>query len=268
MKSRTRAYPRNRPGPPQGPWKHGQVPVIGIIGEMGGGKSQVAAFMAERGALVLDADAVGHSLLTQRPVREQVVDRFGTSILAPASETDPESPPSIDRGILGALVFAQPALLGDLETILHPRMQVTFEKAIARAQRQGKVSAVVLDAAILFEAGWDSLCDIVLYVDAPRPQRLARLVETRGWTEEKLALRERAQSAPEEKRRQADLVLVNDGGLDRLKEEVNRFWDKKIASVHKRGGSPRSDRPSSPGSGRPSNPRSSSSSDSGPSAGA
>src|SRR4051812_4410187 len=149
MKSRTRAYPRNRPGPQQGPWKHGQVPVIGIIGEMGGGKSQVAAFLAERGALVLDADAVGHSLLNQRPVREQVVERFGTSILAPAPDTntDPEGPPLIDRGILGALVFAQPALLGDLETILHPRMQATFEKAIARAQRQGKVSAVVLDAA-------------------------------------------------------------------------------------------------------------------------
>ncbi|SIN86473.1 dephospho-CoA kinase [Singulisphaera sp. GP187] len=266
MKSRTRAYPRNRPEPRQGPWKHGQVPVIGIIGEIGGGKSQVAAFMAERGALVLDADAVGHSLLNQRPVREQVLDRFGPAILAPA--TDPESEPLIDRGILGSLVFAQPALLGDLETILHPRMQVTFEKAIARAQRQGKVSAVVIDAAILLEAGWDSLCDTVLYVDAPRPQRLTRLVETRGWTEEKLVLRERAQSAPEEKRRQADLVFVNDGSLDRLKEEVNRFWDKKITSANKRGGSPRSDRPNSPGPGRPSNPRSSSpSSGSGPSAG-
>lgn len=266
MKSRTRAYPRNRPGPPQGPWKHGQVPVIGIIGEMGGGKSQAAAFMAERGALVLDADAVGHALLNQRPIRSQVVDRFGTSILTPAPDSAPECESLIDRGILGALVFAQPALLADLETILHPRMQVTFEKAIARAQRQDKVSAVVLDAAILFEAGWDSLCDIVLYVDSPRPERLARLRETRGWSEEKLALRERAQSAPEEKRRQADLVLINDGGLDRLKEEVNRFWDKKIASIPKRGGSPRSDHPISAGPGRPSNPRSSASG-SGPSAG-
>ncbi|WP_406700065.1 dephospho-CoA kinase [Singulisphaera sp. Ch08] len=251
MKSRTRAYPRNRPGPQQGPWKHGQVPVIGIIGEIGGGKSQVSAFMAERGALVLDADAVGHALLNQRPVREQVIERFGTSILAPA--TEPEGEPLIDRGILGSMVFAQPALLGDLETILHPRMQVTFEKAIARAQRQGKVSAVVLDAAILLEAGWDSLCDFVLYVDAPRPQRLARLVETRGWTEEKLLLRERAQSAPEEKQRQADVVLVNDGGLDRLKEEVNRLWDKRIVAASKRGGSPRSGRPNSSGPGGPSN---------------
>lgn len=265
MKSRSRAYPKNRPRPQQGPWKHGQVPVIGIIGEMGGGKSQAARYLGERGALVLDADAVGHALLTQRPIREAVVERFGTGILGPADDTDPETLPPIDRGLLGTLVFAQPALLADLETILHPRMQITFEKAIARAQRQGKVNAVVLDAAILLEAGWDSLCDFVVYVHAPRPQRLARLMETRGWTEEKLALRERAQSAPEEKQRQADVVLVNDGGLDRLKEEVNRFWDKKIASVtpHLRGGTPRSDRPSSAGPGRPSNPRSSSASSSG-----
>lgn len=252
MKSRTRAYPRNRPSAPRGPWKNGEIPVIGIVGEIGGGKSQVAALLAERGALVLDADAVGHALLNQRPVREQVVARFGTVILAPA--TEPDSPQLIDRKTLGAIVFAEPALLGDLETILHPRMRVTFEKAIARSQRQGRVKAVVLDAAILYEAGWDSLCDLVVYVDAPRAQRLARLVATRGWTEEILIARERAQSSAEMKRRQADVVIVNDAGLDRLTTEVNRFWDTQIARAAGRGGSPRSQGtgPNSPGPDRPS----------------
>jgi dephospho-CoA kinase len=255
MKSRTRAYPRNRPSRPKGPWKNGEIPVIGIIGEIGGGKSRVAAIMAERGALVLDADAVGHALLTQRPVREEVVARFGTAILAPS--TDPEGPSLIDRRALGAIVFAQPALLGDLETILHPRMRGTFERAIARSQRQGKVSAVVLDAAILFEAGWDSLCDLVLYVDAPRRQRLARLVETRGWTEEMLSARERAQSSAEVKRRQADAVIVNDAGLDRLTAEVNRFWETRIAAAAGRGGSSRSEGASPPRTDHPSNKNSS-----------
>jgi len=257
MKSRTRAYPRNRPSRPQGPWKNGEIPVIGIIGEIGGGKSQVAAIMAERGALVLDADAVGHALLNQRPVREEVVARFGTVILAPS--TDPESPPSIDRKTLGSIVFAQPALLGDLETILHPRMRATFERAIARSQRQGKVSAVVLDAAILYEAGWDSLCDLVLYMDAPRRQRLTRLVETRGWTEAMLNARERAQSSAEMKRRQADAVIVNDAGLDRLKAEVNRFWETRIASATGRGVSSRSKGPSASQTDRRPNRNSSSS---------
>lgn len=243
MKSRSRGYPRNRPRQPIGPWKHGELPVIGVVGEIGSGKSQVAAFLAEHGATVLDADAVGHALLTQRPVRDQVVARFGPSILVPSS--DPDETPVIDRKVLGSIVFAQPALLADLETILHPRMRITFEKAIARTERKGQASAVVLDAAILFEAGWDSLCDLVLYVDAPRSQRLARLVATRGWSEEILRAREQAQASPESKRAQADARIVNDADLDRLRAEVDRFWKTRIAAGTATSPSPRGSRPAS-----------------------
>jgi dephospho-CoA kinase len=182
----------------------------------------VAARLAGHGAFVLDADAVGHALLTQRPVREQVVARFGRAILEPSD--DPDAPPVIDRGALGALVFANPSARHDLEAIVHPRMRKTFERAIARVVRRGQAPAVVLDAAILLEAGWNTLCDQIVFVDAPRAQRLERLLAQRGWTEETLAARERAQRSLEEKRRLADTVIENDAGIGQLESSVDRLW--------------------------------------------
>src|SRR4051812_43190360 len=107
MDPRTRTHSRpRRAAPPKGPWKHGAIPVVGLIGEIGCGKSRVAAMLAGRGAQVLDADAIGHALLDQRPVRERVIARFGAEILGPPEE--PDRPPRIDRGALGAIVFARP----------------------------------------------------------------------------------------------------------------------------------------------------------------
>src|SRR5689334_18959358 len=101
MDPRTRTPSRSRRAttPTKGPWKHGAVPVLGLIGEIGGGKSRVAALLAARGALVLDADAIGHALLEQRPVREPVLARFGPEILG--TSDDPARPAPIDRRALG-----------------------------------------------------------------------------------------------------------------------------------------------------------------------
>lgn len=206
---------------PEGPWKHGAIPVIGLIGGIGSGKSRVAALLAEAGAFVIDADAVGHALLAQRPVRDLVVSRFGPQVLAPAG-TSPEDdgPPPIDRRALGALVFARPEALRQLEAILHPRMRRTFERAIARTIRRGQARAVVLDAAILLEAGWDALCDRVVFVEAPRDHRLARLAAARGWDDATLRAREAAQWPLDRKRDLAGAVVLNDSDPESLRERV------------------------------------------------
>jgi dephospho-CoA kinase len=217
-------HPRTRSGSqrPRGPWKQGPIPVLGLIGGIGAGKSLAASALTERGGFVLDADAVGHALLRQKPVRDQVVARFGTAIVAPRAT--PDGPPEIDRRALGALVFANPAALRALEAIVHPWMRRTFVKAIARSARQRRARAVVLDAAILLEAGWDALCDVVVFVDAPREQRVTRLAAQRGWTEEDLAVRERAQWPLEKKRQRADAVLVSGADPLQLQAELDRFW--------------------------------------------
>ena len=102
-----------------GRFRHGALPVIGLIGGIGGGKSEVAALLKERGAVVIDADAVGHELLNDPGVRDQIVERFGAGVLAGAGG-EPDQPPAIDRKALGAIVFADPEARRDLEAILHP----------------------------------------------------------------------------------------------------------------------------------------------------
>jgi dephospho-CoA kinase len=194
------------------------LPVIGLTGTIGAGKSRVAAELAGLGAFVLDADQVGHALLDQRPTRAEVVARFGPLVL------DPDHPDRVDRKALGRIVFADPQALRDLEAIVHPRMRRTFEKAIARVARRREHRAVVLDAAILLEAGWDDLCDLVLVVDAPRPVRLERVRAQRGWTDAQFEARERSQWPAERKRARADQVLENDADEPTLIAQVRRFW--------------------------------------------
>jgi dephospho-CoA kinase len=198
-------------------WKHGAIPVIGLIGGIGAGKSQVASLLRERGAVVIDADAVGHEILNLPEVRRRVIRRFGPEIAG----DDGNGP--IDRRALGSRVFADPAALADLETILHPRMRAQFEAIIGREARAGGASAIVLDAAILLEAGWDDLCDLVVYVDAAFPVRLGRVSQARGWTAETLLSREAAQRSRDEKIRRADIVLTNDQSLTELEQAVARF---------------------------------------------
>lgn len=200
-------------------WKHGVVPVLGLIGGIGGGKSQVAALLGARGAFVIDADAVGHEVLELPEVRQQVVARFGSRAWKPSEDEG-----RVDRRVLGALVFADSAALRDLEAILHPRMRRRFEQTILREVGQGLARAVVLDAAILLEAGWDDLCDLVVYVDTPRAVRLERVSRQRGWTEETLRSREAAQWPCETKRSRADVVIANEGDLQRLELDVESFW--------------------------------------------
>jgi dephospho-CoA kinase len=217
-------FTSEKPGPrrPSGPWRNGSIPVIGLIGGIGAGKSLAAAEFAKLGAFLLDADKIGHVLLEQNPCRDRVLQRFGEEILEPFGDFGVRR--AIDRRALGAIVFSRPEALRDLEAILHPIMRRTFEKAIARESRKGNVPAVVLDAAILYETGWDTLCDSVVFVDANPEVRLARLEATRGWTAEGLAAREKVQGPLEEKRRQADHLLTNDGTPEEFQAAIEILW--------------------------------------------
>ncbi len=209
--------------------------MIGLIGGIGAGKTLASATLAELGAFLLDADAIGHVLLEQSPCRDRVIERFGEGILEPFGDFGVRRP--IDRKALGAIVFSKPEGLRDLEFILHPMMARTFEKAISRESRKANVPAIVLDAAILYEAGWDTLCDVVVFVDATPEIRLARLEASRGWTADGLAARERVQGPLEEKRRQADHVLTNDGTPEQFQAAIKALWKQLITRPRRQKGS-------------------------------
>lgn len=198
-------------------WNRGSIPVIGLTGGVGGGKSAAAALLADRGALVIDADRAGHEVLERPEVRDELVARFGTGIVGEGRR--------IDRRALGKIVFADPSARARLEEVVHPLMGEDFRRTIAEARRERSARAVVLDAAILFESGWDRACDLVVFVDAPRADRLTRVERSRGWSPAEFEAREAAQQSCESKRLKADYVLPNVGGLDALAVEVDRFVD-------------------------------------------
>jgi dephospho-CoA kinase len=178
---------------------------------------------------VIDADAVGHEVLDQSEVRRQVLERFGPRVLDSSSACGELNGGSIDRRALASIVFADPDALHALEAILHPRMLRRFEASIERLRNEALVPAIVLDAAILREAGWDSLCDLVIFVEAPLPLRQQRVARGRGWSVEDLRMREAVQWASARKRATADIVLTNDCSLEQLERAVDRFFGTAIA---------------------------------------
>jgi dephospho-CoA kinase len=178
-------------------------PVIGIVGGIGSGKSHVASEFASHGGRLIAGDPLGHEGLRQSPLKEQVLSRWGHDILDAAGE--------IDRRRLGRIVFADPRELRALEAILYPYIGRRIREEIARAQSDPAVRFIVLDAAVMLEAGWDSVCDHIVFVDAPAAVRLERLQHTRGWTAQELERRELNQLPLNEKRKRADAVVDNSG---------------------------------------------------------
>lgn len=195
-------------------------PVVGLIGTMGAGKSTVARRLRQLGARVIDADRVGHELLGQPAVIEQLVGIFGLDVLGPDG--------AVDRRRLARRAFADPAERRQLERLLHPMMRQVFHDRIEHAQRDPAVGLVVLDAAILLEAGWDDLCDQVLLVTAAPDLRRVRLRRTRDWTEAELDAREQAQWPLPDKCARADFVVSNDGSLEECSEQVDRWFQKCV----------------------------------------
>jgi dephospho-CoA kinase len=189
--------------------------VIGLIGGMGSGKSEVAAAFARHGAFVVSGDRAGHEALLQPAIKEQVVGRWGRNLL--------DEKGNVQRKKLAAIVFHDPAERKALEGIVFPWIERSLREQIAAAKRSPRVPVIILDAAILLEAGWHKVCDKLVYVDAPRPLRLRRLAEARGWTEKEVHDRERAQSPLTEKRNRADAILENSGTLEELERQVGEL---------------------------------------------
>jgi dephospho-CoA kinase len=187
--------------------------VVGIVGGIGSGKSRVTRILADAGAFVISGDELAHEALRQPEVREQVVRRWGPQVLGEDGE--------VRRRALGSIVFGDAAELRALEALVHPWIEHRIREEMDKARRDPSTPLVVLDAAVMLEAGWDGVCDELVYVDVPRELRLRRIAEQRGWSEEEVARRERAQLPAEVKARRADHVLDNAGSLNDLTRQVH-----------------------------------------------
>lgn len=198
--------------------------VIGIAGGVASGKSLVGEQLRKLGAWILDADRAGHEVLADEQVQRLLRQRWGEEVFNEGG--------AVDRAAVARIVFGPPPRgpreRAYLEQITHPRIGARLREQAAEAQRQG-APAVVLDAPLLFEAGWHELCDQVLFVDAPRDVRLER-ARRRGWTEEQFRSREAAQVSVEEKRRRSDHVINNAGSVSEMARQVECWW-QSLAST-------------------------------------
>ena len=198
--------------------------LVGLTGNIATGKSEVARMLVALGARAIDADRVAHEVMRPGgPAYGAVVEAFGSGILAADG--------TIDRAKLGAIAFRDAEALRRLEAAVHPATIVEVDRRIDRAQEP----VVVVEAIKLIEAGMHRDYDALWVVTAPRSLQIARLVSTRGLSEEAAALRVDSQPPQEEKAAVADLVIANDGDLDALRAKVQAAWSESGASQARTG---------------------------------
>lgn len=219
--------------------------VIGLLGGIASGKSFVAELFRQHGAVVLDGDRAGHEVLHDKEVKEAVRHRWGAGVFGPDGEIDrkalackvfapptavpgadsPSAPAIGDRAAGDGAAAGSPPEPGELaylEQLTHPRIAARLAQQVQAAVDSG-APAVVVDAAVMIKAGWDALCDTLVFVDTPREVRLAR-ARGRGWSEEEFTRREASQENLVVKRARADVIIDNAGPPEATSAQVERFW--------------------------------------------
>jgi dephospho-CoA kinase len=189
--------------------------LIGITGNIGTGKSTIAGMLAELGADTIDADKVAHEVMRRgTPVHIAIIEAFGLEVLKDNGE--------IDRQQLGAIVFADPAALARLESIVHPATIEAVDCRIAATD----ASVVAVEAIKLIEAGMAEGYDSVWVTTCRPEQQVRRIMATRGMSQATAEQRVRAQPSQESKVARADVVIDTSGTLAQTREQVKAAWEQ------------------------------------------
>jgi len=197
--------------------------IIGLTGNIGMGKSTVAKMMGGLGAAHIDADKVGHEILySDQHVSDTVLAAFGSSIAGADGH--------IDRQKLGGVVFADPAARERLNRITHPAIKAEIIRRLEAFKRQ-KVKVVVLEAALFFEAGWESLADLIWVVSASAENVIRRAKTYRGMSEIEILSRLQSQASIDEKKKKADEVIDTDCSIEEAAVRVKAAWDRSVAPL-------------------------------------
>lgn len=192
---------------------------VGLTGGIAAGKSAVARLLVERGAVLIDADAIAREVVEPAtPGLEAITAAFGPSVL--------DADGALDRPALGALVFADESLREELNSIVHPLVRAEANRRRAAAPQD---AVVVQDIPLLVETGQVKDFDLVLVVAAPLEERLRRLVRDRSMTLADARARIAAQASDKERAAVADAVIKNFGTLEELRQSVNEIWEAHIA---------------------------------------
>lgn len=202
------------------PALHLRIPVVGIVGGVGAGKSTVVRNVAELQLFVIDADRIGHELLQTNLIRNRLRDAFGDEIFNEAG--------TVERKRLAEKVFGdsdeQTQNRYRMNEIFYPAIRTEIQHSISQALQDA--DAIILDAALLLEAGWVDECDAVVFIDTPLEERQQRVAETRGWSAEELQRREASQWSLLKKREAAEFVVDNSGSPETAAQQMTQIIRK------------------------------------------
>ena len=192
---------------------------VGLTGGIGSGKSEVARRLAERGAVVIDADAAAREVVVPgSPGLARIAAAFGEGVLRPDG--------SLDRERLGQTVFADPGLRATLNAIVHPLVRTWMEEAERAAVRAAPPTGPVIvhDVPLLAESRGKAGLDVVIVVDVPPELQVERLVRLRGMAADQARARMAAQASREQRLAVADIVIDNSGSLEDLDRQIAEVW--------------------------------------------
>jgi len=197
--------------------------VVVITGGIGAGKSTASGFLRDKGAIIIDADLVAAQVLEKgSPVLARVAEAFGPDVLLADG--------SLDRAALARAAFASPEATARLNAIVHPAVAREIGPAVADLRLMpNPPSAVVLEVPLLAEAPvFAQIADLVVAIVAPQELRVARAVQS-GFAEADVRRRLAVQASDAERAVLADVVIVNDGSLERYLGELERVWSELVA---------------------------------------
>lgn len=190
--------------------------LVGLTGGIGSGKSTVSARLAERGAVVVDADAIVRDVQAPgTPVLAAIVDRFGPSVLAADG--------SLDRQALADVVFTDDDALKALNAIVHPAVGAEIARRLEEAA--GTDAVVILDVPLLVESGRDDMAGLIV-VDVDPEVAVERVVSQRGMREDDVRARIARQASREDRLARATIVIDNSGTREQLDAQVDAAWEQ------------------------------------------
>ena len=194
--------------------------IIGVTGAIASGKSTVARMLSDLGAALISADDIAKELLQEDDVKTQITCIWGSCVLAQDGE--------VNREALAERVFNDSAEVQRLNAILHPPIINRIRQETECLRRERPARPIVLDAALLHEAGLARDCDVVIFVDAEDQRRHERAKWHRGWDRQEIARRERLQMPVKQKKLKADYVIDNNGEIGETRARVLEFWRKAV----------------------------------------
>ncbi|TQL85751.1 dephospho-CoA kinase [Microbacterium saperdae] len=195
------------------------MPLIALTGGIASGKSTIARRLAENGAVIVDADQIVRDVQAPgTPVLQQISETFGADVISPDG--------ALDRAALGAKVFGAPALLQQLNAIVHPAVRAESQHRFESALAADPSAVIVYDVPLLVEARVDDPWDTIVVAHAPADERRRRLVELRGMDESAAQARIEAQVSDEKRLAIADVVIDTAGTLADTLAQTDALWER------------------------------------------